>query len=48
MSDFKPLTPRSIRDLVGYGEASPDPRWPGGAPRLCRTQLGHAFWDKSN
>ena len=38
MSDFKPLTPRSVRpdpmiarDLVGYGEASPDPRWPGGA-----------------
>jgi peptidoglycan/xylan/chitin deacetylase (PgdA/CDA1 family) len=38
MSDFKPLTPRTIRpdpmiarDLVGYGEASPDPRWPGGA-----------------
>ena len=38
MSDFKPLTPRTIRpdpmiarDLVGYGEAPPDPRWPGGA-----------------
>jgi peptidoglycan/xylan/chitin deacetylase (PgdA/CDA1 family) len=38
MSDFKPLTPRTIRpdpmiarDLVGYGEVSPDPRWPGGA-----------------
>ena len=38
MSDFKPLTPRSVRpdpmiarDLVGYGEALPDPRWPGGA-----------------
>ena len=38
MSDFKPLTPRTIRpdpmiarDLVGYGEAPPDPRWPGSA-----------------
>jgi peptidoglycan/xylan/chitin deacetylase (PgdA/CDA1 family) len=38
MSDFKPLTPRTIRpdpmiarDMVGYGEVSPDPRWPGGA-----------------
>jgi putative urate catabolism protein len=38
MSDFKPLTPRTIRpdpmiarDLVGYGEVPPDPRWPGGA-----------------
>ena len=36
--DFKALTPRTIRpdpmiarNLVGYGEAPPDPRWPGGA-----------------
>ncbi len=38
MSDFKPLTTRTtrpdpmiVRDLVGYGEIPPDPRWPGGA-----------------
>jgi peptidoglycan/xylan/chitin deacetylase (PgdA/CDA1 family) len=38
MTDFKPLTqtatrpdPMVARDLVGYGETSPDPRWPNGA-----------------
>ncbi len=38
MPDFKPLTPRTIRpdpmiarDLIGYGEFPPDPRWPEGA-----------------
>ncbi len=38
MPDFKPTTVRGIspdpmisRDLVGYGEHSPDPQWPGGA-----------------
>jgi peptidoglycan/xylan/chitin deacetylase (PgdA/CDA1 family) len=38
MSDFKSITanqtrpdPMIARDLVGYGENLPDPRWPGGA-----------------
>jgi len=38
MSEFKPHSatetrpdPMIARDLVGYGETSPDPRWPGGA-----------------
>ncbi|MEO0671463.1 MAG: allantoinase PuuE [Pseudomonadota bacterium] len=31
MSDARPLADRYPRDLIGYGAAPPDPKWPNGA-----------------